>query len=380
MKHLFLSLTVFAAVTAFAQKGAVQSGSPAQLEASNGKKASVYLQSMEGGKLTFQPRKSTKNMTVPADKIKSLSFSMNKEEFETCRELNIISSEEISEISAKTEIAKAEKLNVIFNVILDNISGMFYKSDYESFIAAIKPFINGREPYMAIENNLDDYFIMLMESYFQQKDFPQVKNCAAVLKESTDETKAEAANATLALVAILQHDFATAESIRSEIKSEAGSLYIKAEMERAQGESKKAMLTVTTIIASHANDRDWMPKSELLAAYLYLDMTGTNSIISTNSVINTARQVKNIYAGNHSAGDAAKLWISLGGDVIEAKENAEKAARAAAAKKAKEEMAAKREKDRLVRKAEREAAKAAKEAEALVASTNLNTTTETQSE
>ncbi len=378
MKRVILSLAVCTALSAFSQDAVVQSGSPALLEAANGKKASVFLQFMEGGNLTFQPRKSTKNMTVPGDKITSLTFSMSKEEFETCREQNIITSEQISEIFAKTEIAKSEKLNVIFKTIQNNISSMYNEGDYSSFIAAIKPFMNERGQYMAIENNLDDFYFMLMESYLQQEEFSQVKKCAAVLKESSDENKVESANARLALVAIAENDFATAESIRSEMKSEAGSLYLKAAMERAQGEFKKSMLTVTTIIADHANDREWMPKSELLAAYLYLDMTGANSIISTNSVINTSRQVKNIYAGDHTAGAAKTLWMSLGGDVIEEKEKVEKAERVAAEKKAKEEQKARREKERLAKKAEREAEKAAKAVAA--ASTNLNTTTETESE
>jgi len=137
------------------------------------------------------------------------------------------------------------------------------------------------------------------------------------------------------------------------------------------------MKIVTTIIADHANDREWMPATELLSAYLYLDMTGTNSVITTNSVINTARQVKNIYAGSQVAGEARKLWVSLGGEAIEAEEIARKAELAAATKKAKEERAAAREAER---KAKQEARAIAKAQEAAAASTNLNTTTNTESE
>lgn len=229
-----------------------------------------------------------------------------------------------------------------------------------------------RGQYMALENNMDDLFVMLMECYQIQGNLSEAKKCTAILLESSDEEKVQKALMITALIALAENDIPTTDAIRGKLNSEAAALYLQALTERAQGKYKQAMQTVITVIVDHVNDQEWMPKSELLAAYLYLDMTGTNSVISTNSVINTARQVKNIYAGSNVAGDARKLWAGLGGEAIEIAEQAERAERIEADKVWKEKQ-----------KAEAKAeADAAAEAAAKVAasSTNLNTTTINESE
>ena len=373
MKRFLVSLITFSTLVADAQDEMVQSGTPALLEVSNGKKASVFLQKLEDGNITFQPRGSSNSMTVPTDKIKSLKFSMSKEEFDTCREQNIITSEQITGIYGKENLGNAEKLELIFKQILNNIAEFSYRGDDAGYVAAIEPFLIDRGEFSAIDNNLDEFYIMLMESYRKLGKLTEAKKCVANLLESNDQEKIEKAKVTMALIAISENDMSTADTIRSELNSEAAALYLQATIERANKNYKDAIKTVTTIISDHANDLEWMPHSELLAAYLYLDMTGTNSVITTNSAINTARQVKNIYAGSNVAGDARKFWASLGGEQIEAEEKAAKAERAAAEKLAKEKRLEAEKIRRAEAKARREAEAAAK---AAAASTNLNTTTE----
>jgi hypothetical protein len=377
MKRILLGLVALSATVAIAQDTPVQTGTPSRLEAANGKKASVYLQRLEGGNLTFQAPKSTKNMTVPLNKIKSLGFSMSKEEFDFYREQNVISAEKITEIFKKPDLDRGAKLEEMFAVILENIAGIYNQGDYAGFISAIEPLMRERTQYMAIENNLDDFFIMLMESHRKLGDFSNVRECAATLSASPDPDKVEKAKSTLALVAITENDIATAETIRGELSSKAAALYLKALIEQAQGNSKQAIQTVSVIIAEHGNDLEWMPQSELLNAHLYLEMTGTNSVITTNSAMNTARQVKNMYAGSNVAADAKKFWASLGGEKIEAEEMAEKAKLAAAKKEAEIARAAAAEAARKERAEKRAAEKQAKkDAEAAAAATNLNTTAE----
>ena len=76
MSRIWISLAaLLVAVGAMAQEPAVQSGTPALLEAQNGNKIGVFLQRLENRTLTFQPRKSTKTMSVSITKVKSLPFS-----------------------------------------------------------------------------------------------------------------------------------------------------------------------------------------------------------------------------------------------------------------------------------------------------------------
>jgi hypothetical protein len=108
-----------------------------------------------------------------------------------------------------------------------------------------------------------------------------------------------------ALAAIAEGDYEAAEKLKPEIESEAAKLYMQACTQRQQGELKQAMQTVVNIIAEHGNDVEWLGPGELLSANLYLDLA------LTNSALNTARQVKNMYAGSHIGGDGAKLYEQL---------------------------------------------------------------------
>lgn len=343
MKRIILSLVAISAVVVLAQTEVTQSGTPALLEAVNGKKIKVFLQSMEDEKLTFQPFKSTKDMTVPASKIKSLEFFPKYDE--------------------------------------EEVKASFIRGDFSGAISVLEPLMSDFIDYMPIENNMRDSFVLLYNCYRFSGDYEKAENYAERLLNCGNEELEMKGQAGLALVAIQKKDFETAEKYRLQLaeKSEAAGLFLKASVERAKGEPKLAIKTVTTIIMDHSNDQEWLPASELLSAYCYLDMTGTNSIISTNSAMNTARQVKNMYAGSAVAVDAEKLWTSLGGPAIEALAEAERVERAAALKAEKERRAAEE-------KAEKEAeaaAKAAAEAAAAAAAaqeSGVSTNTVTESE
>lgn len=379
MKFKSTILILLAAASVFAQERSESTMTPALLVTATGKKAKVNLQGMADGNLTFAA--GSKSMTVPADKIASLGFSMTKEEFDAFRADGIISDEEVAAIFNREDLDRAKKLEEIFKTCLGNIEKLYNAADYAGTIAAVEPLMKGRGQFMAIENNLDDYYVMLMEAYRGVGDYAKGKQCAAVLQGSSDAEKVLLAKANLALVAIDEGDLATAETLEGELESDAAKLYVQACLLRAKDEPKAAFQTVTTIIAEHANDMEWLPRTELLSAYLYLDMTGTNSVITTNSAVTTARQVKNMYAGSHVAGEARKLWASLGGEALEAEEMAAKAAVAAAKAKREAEAKARREAEREARKLAQAKAKAEAEAAAAAkAAAGTNTTTAVESE
>ena len=379
MKRIWISLVVLAAMGAVAAEKVVQPGVPALLEAVTGKKARVFLQSLEEGNLTFQPYNSTREMTVPAAKVKSLGFSLNKEELEHFRERGTISNDEISEIFGRENLGRAEKLELISKTIFGNIASAICRGEYTEVVAAIEPLMVDRSQYMVIENNLRDTFCMLMDVNRKLGEYDKVRRAANILIEADDPKMVQRGHVNLALVAIDGGDLPVAEGIRSEITSEAAGLYLQACIEQAQQRPEDGIKTIRRNILDHANDVEWLGPSELLCAYLYLDMAGvSNSVISTNSALNTARQVKNMYGGTPVAADAEKLWESLGGPANQAAEEMEAAEREIARKAAKEKRAAERKK----RKAEAKAKKAAKAAAQAgsEAGTNVTTTTEMESE
>ena len=159
------------------------------------------------------------------------------------------------------------------------------------------------------------------------------------------------------------------------MENEAAQLYLEACAFRAQDQPVQAIKVSNTIIQDHAYDMEWLERSEYLNAQLYLDMTGSNSVIQTSSAINTARQVKNMHKGSNVAGEALIFWKALGGEPIEEAEKAERAKRAAEEKKRKEEREALRLRKKAEEKAKREAERKAA-AEAAVATEGVDTTTE----
>jgi len=266
MKRLLISLAALATVCAAQgqkQKAEPQPGTPAVLEAINGKKARVFLQRMENAKLVFQPYKSTREISVEATKVKRLEF--------------------------------------ILKYDAEGVSQAFIAGDYAGVVATLEPLLKSYAPYMVVENNLRDAFAMLMKAYRENGDLPKARKAAGLLLQSGDPALVQRGQVVMALAAIAEGDFATAEKIQSEVPSEAAGLYLKASLEQAKGDPKTAIKTVVGIIAEHGNDMDWLPPAELLCARLYLDMG------MTNSAAHTARQVENIYAGTHISADAHRL-------------------------------------------------------------------------
>ena len=340
MRKILISLVVLAAVGVMAQEKAVQSGTPAKLEAINGKQIAVFLQSQKDGTVTFQPRKSTKNISVGIDKVNRLTFFLKYDE------------------------ASVEK--------------SFNEGDYLSVTSTLGPLLEPFWEYMVMENNLRDAFCSLMDANRELGKFAKVRAAANILVATGNTELEQRGQVNLALVALAENDRQTTEKIRAEITSEAAGLYLQACLERADGQPKVAIQTVTKIIANHANDVDWLAPSELLCAYLYMDMVSSNSVITTNSAMNTARQVKNMYDGTHIAADAKKFWAELGGEAIELAAEAERIERKAREKEAEKKRKAD-EKARKEAAAVKAAAATQAEAEAM-AETNVTATTEMESE
>ncbi len=332
MKRILTYLVAFAAVAVMAQEKAVQSGTPAKLEAINGKQVLVFLQSQKDGMLNFQPRKSTRNISVEIEKVKSLTFFL-----------------------------KYDEASVVTS---------FNEGDYATVEATLTPLMVPFWDYMVMDNNLRDPFCILMDANRELGNFSEVRKAAGILVASGDERLKQRGQVNLALVSLAENDQQTADKIRREVSSEAAGLYLQASIERANNQPKEAIQTISKIIANHANDIEWLAPSELLCAYLYMDMMDTNLVSTTNSALHTARQVKNIYGGTHVAADAEKLWASLGGEAIEAAEALERAEQIAREKEIEEKRKAEK-KMRL----EAEVVAAAARAE-----TNMTEATEMESE
>ena len=299
MKGVFSALLVLLASVTLSQ-AQEQSGIPAKLTV-KGRQVPVYLQGMDGDKITFQLNRKPNNQSAPAQVITKIDFL------------------------GRYDVQAMEQ--------------QFNEGDYQGLIdtlaSVLKPSLDDYLQYMVIENNLQDVFAMLMKAHLRLGNSAKAQELSKVLIQNPD-TSIQAQSESIGLLAALgENDIAAAEALLGKIDSEAGKLYLGASIERAKGNYAAAHIMVVDLIAEYPNDLDWMPQAELLSARLYMDVG------RTNSAINTARQVKVIYANSNTGNDAAKLHAQY----LDAQKRAAEAAQAkadeAAAKRA--EIAAKAE-------------------------------------
>ncbi len=286
MKHFIIAVYTLLASTIIVQG---QTGVPAKIKAVNGKEFPAYLQGINGGNITFNLHGRSKVQAVPAKLIAELNF--------------------VSPLDA------------------DGVNQLFVSGDYQAMIdkmdRELMPSLQDYWQYMGIANNLQNVFVDLMNAYLWMGNIPKARESAEVMLKNGDAA-VKAAALGVAVNAFLSEDnLEKAQSLLEQVDSEPGRLYLQACIHRANGEPQEAIKLVDDVIANYANDLAWMPQSELLDAYLYMDLG------LTNSAINTARQVESIYTDTGISGIAKKLQSEL-------HESVKRAEAAAEAKKAEE--------------------------------------------
>lgn len=299
MKRTFNILAIFLTVVAFVQAQAEkqeQAGVPAKLTVVTGKVVPVFLQSLKDGKLVFQIYRRTKNIPL-------------------------------------RDVTKISRLDFMNEFDRDGVTRLFKAGDYQGVVdkmtTDLKPSLDEYWQYMYIENNYQAEFSNLMTAYLELEDMDKAEMAASILSRNNDpEIRTKAITASIK-IDLGKGNIEDAEQKLESIDSEVGKLYLKACIERARQNPKAAFLLVNEIISEHPNDLMWMPQSEFLNVHLYMD------IGLTNSAIQTARQVKNIYGNSNIAADAQKMQIFL--------EEAQAAAAAAAAAREEEEERARAE-------------------------------------
>jgi len=101
--------------------------------------------------------------------------------------------------------------------------------------------------------------------------------------------------------AIRAGDLKMAELQMEQIPGPAAKLFVKACIEQARGDSKRAIETTGELIARYPNDPDWIAKGELMITALYMEL----GMLDAADV--AARQVQMIYEGTDVEGKATAL-------------------------------------------------------------------------
>lgn len=267
MKRMLIIIASLATLASIAQKTAVPEGVPARLEAINGKVVNALLQKREGSSVTFRVYGSDRDISVDQSMVKSLEFIVKYD-------------------------AKAVELNV-------------NNGDYAAVLSVLEPVMAPLLDYIAISNNMQSTFCLMMDAYRERGDYDAAEKIAKVLVDSGDAGLTTKGLVNSTLVAIKKKDLDAAGSYCAKVKSEPANLYLQACIERAKNQPVQAIQHAVDVILKHGNDMDWMPPSELLCGELYLDMG------MTNSADTTFRQVATFYEGTRYAAESAKMREGL---------------------------------------------------------------------
>jgi hypothetical protein len=271
MKRLCKILATFLAFVAFTN-AQEQSGVPAKMTVVTGKTVPVFLQSLSEGRLVFQIYKRQKD--IPLNDV--------------------------------TKVTRFEFINQFDSA---GVNEMFKAADYQGVVdkmsAELKPTLDEYWQFMVVDNNFQNEFCYLLAAYMELGAVDVAGKAARIMMQSSNPDVRAKGTTAAVKIALESGNIEDAEALVSSFESEVGKLYLNALIEQAKENPRGAFKLVNQIISDHANDLRWMPQAEFLNVHLYLD------IGLTNSAIQTARQVRNIYNNSNLAADAQKLQIIL---------------------------------------------------------------------
>lgn len=273
MKRLFVLLMLWMAASPFVLAG---EDSPAVITLKEeGRSFRVFLQGTDGESVSTEYQKLRTPKEFGTDEIKFIEFTPVG----------------LNENEVKSLQNSAEEL--------------FKQAEYEQLIEQVAPVTAPYGPYMAINNNLQDIYGLLMQAYARTGKKELASEVAAHLMGTQDKLLKLNALVYSALTAAEKKEFDRAKELLEQIAEPAAALYVQASIARSEGKPREAIKAAAKVVSDHVNDREWLPRAELLCIELYLE-TGR-----TNSAAVTARQTAKIYAGTNIGKEADTLYSRI---------------------------------------------------------------------
>ncbi|MEN8254236.1 MAG: hypothetical protein ABFR33_02090 [Verrucomicrobiota bacterium] len=174
-----------------------------------------------------------------------------------------------------------KELRFEVEVNAEKISEMMENREFERIIDSLSRTLDPFSEYGDIPSNLTKYNSLLMELYYQTKQYgeslaisskiagddrnPILQAKARVYRALAliDSGKSDEAKSLLAEYGWDQES--TADTVPEE-------LYIKAKLMAMNGEYSKAMESVAKVIVFHGHDPDWLQPAEMLCAEVYAEL------------------------------------------------------------------------------------------------------------
>jgi tetratricopeptide (TPR) repeat protein len=251
--------------------GMADENTPAVINLKDGRSFRVFLMSLDGSILSTEFQKLGTKKTFETDEILNIDFTPVGLDDNELKEFEV------------------------------NQGELFKAADYESLISICEPVVGPYGNYMPITNNLQETYGLLMQAYSRNAKHAEAAAMAEKLMLTTDDSLRLKAVVCAALAAANRNDVVVARELASQIKDPAAALYVKSEIEQAEGSPVEAIQTAVKVIAKYGGELQWLAPTEFLCAELYLE-TGR-----TNSALVTARQTAKLYEGTYIGNEADAL-------------------------------------------------------------------------
>lgn len=200
---------------------------------------------------------------------------------------------------------------------MDALQEQLTSADYRGVISVLEPAVRTCGTYMALTNNVVGPFALLTKAYLRNGDSAKALAAAKQLQLVSDPAVQGAAKSIAAQAVLEAGDVEGAKAMLGKLDDEVAALYLQARIERAEKRSREAMQTVIKLIATHPNDHNWMPRTELFCAELYIDLE------RLDSAAEVARQVQILYPGSEFRIEAKQLAGKIKQLIEEAEQAAE---------------------------------------------------------
>jgi hypothetical protein len=198
------------------------------------------------------------------------SFVVNK--------LNIMNDRLFSDSGqASTSVSSIQRIEFRFTGIsLDMCESMFRSGDRKSLESLLKQYVGPVLQYNHLPTNLGDYLVWMLRVQFWNGNYSAAGRTVGVLRKMDGPRLVDAANLYFSAMLLEQGKADDAATVFTSVMqpddvSVPMAEYIRGRLAAERGDYRQAMQHVSTILAFHSRDPEWMPPATALEARVYLE-------------------------------------------------------------------------------------------------------------
>jgi hypothetical protein len=209
---------------------------------------------------------------------------------------------------ASTPVSSIEKLEFRYSGIdLDMCEAMFRSGDRSALESLLEQYVGPTLQYSDIPGNISDYMEWILRVQIWNHNYSGAEQTIGSMRNMADGKVVDFANLYFVYLLLEQNKAESAKTVFDQITDpDAISIpmaeYIRGRMAAERGDYRLAMQHVSTVLAFHSRDFEWMPPATALEARVY---TLTGQLKKAETIAN---ELSMAYPGTR--------WSELGENIM----------------------------------------------------------------